>query len=115
MGWGSASSSGSRRSANGSANLQMPAHLSAARIEDERCRVSVQRRVPSRREARARPGDHAPAAETRVLDVAALSVAPNPDEPEPRKFMSRCVMHLPPVPQGFPEMAENFFAAPFKI
>jgi hypothetical protein len=24
-------------------------------------------------------------------------------------------MHLPLVPQGFPELAENFFAAPFKI
>jgi len=29
--------------------------------------------------------------------------------------MSRCVMHLPLVSQGFPEMAENFFAASFKI
>ena len=28
--------------------------------------------------------------------------------------MSHCLMHLAPVPQGFPEMAENFVAASFK-
>ena len=29
--------------------------------------------------------------------------------------MPHCVMHLAFVPQGFTGMAENFFAAPFKI
>ena len=29
--------------------------------------------------------------------------------------MSRCVMHLALVAQCFPEMAENFLAAPFEI